>query len=95
MPAENDADRASFFYTGDFGAVITVNGGTLNAVFDNGATDVLSIVESTDPYFTCQSSECERLNVRKNDEINIGSDVYRVKKIEHDGTGIATVSLTK
>lgn len=74
---------------------IIVNGVTIQAHFDNGYLESLDApgVEGRQPYLTCRTSDL--VDVQKDQQVEVGTEQYRVKRLEPDGAGITRVLLRR
>lgn len=65
------------------------------AIFDNGYFEVTDTpgVETRQPFLTCRTSDLSEL--QKDSTVEIGSESYRVRRHEPDGTGMSRVLLKR
>ena len=52
-------------------------------------------METRQPILICSTSEVERLRIVKDDRLDVGDDLYHVRKHEPDGTGMSRILLVK
>jgi hypothetical protein len=74
----------------DFGQSITLNGSTVQAIFDNAYTGMLGM-ESSGPALTVASSDVA--GVEQGHAVVVGSANYTVVTVEPDGTGVTVLRL--
>lgn len=94
---ESDADRLAMIKSLG-GQLVRVPNGEFWAIFDKETADILGgpAVESRQPELSsCRTSDVERLQIIKDDPVEIGTETYRVKKPEDDGTGMSRVLLKR
>jgi hypothetical protein len=67
------------------------------AIFDNAFIDLLSEpgIESRAPGLTCRTSDAERVGATKDSDVSVGTELYRVKRSDPDGTGMTNVVLKR
>lgn len=83
-------DLSSFFDTDEFAIDATINGATVTGIFGNEFIQV-DYVESRAPYFECVSADVT--GISHGAIVAIGSDTYKVRGIQPDGTGITKLIL--
>lgn len=101
VPGDFEADLDSFLNTSEFAetATYTVYGGSaasISVIFDNTGNVINPAtleVESSGPKVTCKTSDVE--NASNRDTVVIASITYYVTKVEHDGTGMSVLYLSK
>lgn len=91
---ESDADRLAMIKSLG-GLSVSVRGQSFWAIFDNGNVDVLGMVESSDPFLTCRTSDVLSLAIVKDDAIEIAGEQYRMKTTKDDGTGMTHMALKR
>lgn len=97
MAVENDADRAAFFDTDDFGTVATINGTAVNVIFDAEYLEALDIA-GNDPQVQCRTSDLDAITptVAVGATVVVNSTSYTVAAPpKPDGTGITTLKLNE
>lgn len=92
---ETDADRLeSIKALGGLRA--SVRGQYFWAIFDNAYIEILDGIESTTPALSsCRTSDIERVQLVKDDVIEIDGKQWRMKTHQPDGTGMSIVALRK
>ena len=93
-----DGDADLFALIRDSGGVtVKCNKGEFLAIFDNEFVEVEGSpgVEGRQPVMTCRTSDCERLEVRKNSNLEVDGEHYKVQRPEPDGTGMTKLVLRK
>jgi hypothetical protein len=75
------------------GQFVRVRGQEFYAIFDNGFSQALDLVESSEPYLTMRTSDVTRVKLVKDDVIDGLAQVFRVKHHEPDGTGMSRILL--
>lgn len=85
-------DLAPFFSTAGFGSAATINGATVNGIFDRAYVEPIgNIVGEAAPVFQC--AEADVAAVAPGDGLTIGSAAYTVRNVEPDGTGVVLLRL--
>lgn len=83
-------DLSVFTDTDDFAVTATVDGSSVNGIFGN-AFVLVDFIESDKPVFDCASADI--VGVVHGDTVTIGSDTYKVRGIQPDGTGMTRLIL--
>lgn len=91
---ESEADRLASIQ-GLGGIRIYTGASYFWAIFDNGFTEQQMGVpiESVFPYLTARTSDASGL--LKDQQLNVGDEIYRVNRLEQDGTGMTRVVLKR
>lgn len=85
-------DLTPFFSTGDFAVDATLDGVSVVGIFDRAYLDPLgNAVEGTGPVFTLPTTSAA--DVAHGANLVIGSDTYKVRGVEPDGTGVSLLRL--
>jgi hypothetical protein len=86
-------DLAPFFDTAGFATAVTIDGASVNAIFDNAYIEAGGLgVVGLQPILTCLSSDVDDVDIGAG--VVVGSTDYLVVRMEPDGTGVTTVYLT-
>jgi hypothetical protein len=93
-------DLDQFFSVADFATDATLKPGlpgqsVIKVIFDAATAGTVvyeTQVEEAAPSFLCKSADVGTL--KRKDKVRIGTQEATVEKIEHDGTGTATVRLS-
>lgn len=90
---ESDADRLAMLVA--LGGVrVSAPGGSFHGVLEVDYEAVGEVgVESTSPRLTVRSSDMERCRVYLGAALHIGQDVYQVRSVQPDGTGMTVLVL--
>lgn len=93
---DSDADLLALIRDSG-GVTVKCNQGEFQAIFDHEFIEVEGQpgVESRTPVLTCRTSDFERLELRKNSNLDVGGEHYRIQRPEPDGTGITKLVLRK
>lgn len=93
---ETDADRLASI-KGLGGQLVYISGEPIWAIFDNAFIDLLSDpgIESRAPGLTCRTFDAERVGAAKDSDVSVGTELYRVKRLDPDGTGMTNVVLKR
>lgn len=100
MAVETADDRAIFVSVDDFGvaATYTPSGGagvTVNGIFDNDIVEVEAggniPMAVRQPRFVCRTADIT--GAVDGDALNVNSTNYTIRVVDHDGTGMTTLSL--
>ncbi|HAF43432.1 MAG TPA: hypothetical protein DCK83_00420 [Gallionellaceae bacterium] len=76
----------------DFGVTATLDGVSVEGIFDNGSTSGLSnMMLGSNPTFTCRSADAP--SSKRNKTLVVGSVSYTVREIKEDGTGMSVLEL--
>lgn len=91
---DTDADRLAELQAVG-GRCVLVDGREVLAIFDNGFLETTDApgVEVRQPFLICRTSDI--LGIQKDKAVEVGSEVYRVKRHEPDGTGMSHVQLKR
>jgi hypothetical protein len=85
-------DLAPFFDTAGFATAVSIDGASVNAIFDNAYIEAGGLgVVGLQPILTCRSSDVAAVEV--GDAVVVSITGYAVVRIEPDGTGITTLYL--
>jgi hypothetical protein len=88
---ESDADRLAAIKSLG-GQLISHDSGSFVAIFENDFVSVVEgMVESRGPALTALSSDVKDLP--KDTVLTIGDVEYRIKRLEHDGSGMTVLLL--
>ena len=90
MSLESDDDRAAIL--ADDGVNVTIGGGTIVALFDNGFVDALGMW-STTPVLTAQTSDFTSHD--RGTSLTIGGVAYTIAEKQPDSTGMSQIILQK
>lgn len=93
---ETDADRLAMIKSLG-GQIITVGSESCWAIFDNEYLEVLGDppVETRQPVIQCRSSDVERLTLLKDMDMMVGTEHYRIRIVQPDGTGMTRIFLKR
>lgn len=94
---ENDADRLAIIKSLG-GQLVSDDGGQhLWAIFEHGFSAVLGSpeVETSEPYLQCRTSDFNGLMLSKDSQLLVGTESYRIRRAEPDGTGMTRVVLKR
>lgn len=83
-------DFTVFFNVEEHGTTASYDGTDIVGVFDREYADVLGM-EASAPTFTCAASDVP--GVAHNDTLTIDGDVYTVRSVQPDGTGVVVLIL--
>jgi len=83
-------DLDVFLDTDDFATEATINSATVLGILGNEFVQV-DFVESSKPAFECKSSDIT--GIAHGDTVTVGSDSYKVRGIQPDGTGMTKLIL--
>jgi hypothetical protein len=83
-------DLAPFFT--DLAISCTIGGAVVDAIFSNRAEETL-YAAGTSPTLTVKSEDVSE--TARGDAVTVSGAAYTVARIEHDGTGMARVTLEK
>lgn len=90
---ESDADRLAMI-KGLGGQLVRHAGGEFWAIFDRpSALSPDGAVETRQPVLQARSIDVDTLT--KDAPLSIGTDEYRIKRLEPDGTGMTTIILKR
>jgi len=101
MPVETDIERAIFFEADDFGitATLTIDGqeSQVTGIFDDDYEDV--DVGGAVPFAasapTFHARTADMVGVEEGDTLAIDDDVYTVRVVMNDGTGLTMLRLER
>jgi Tfp pilus assembly protein PilP len=79
------------FFT-DFAKSGTVNGVTINGIFDEGYQQQLGIIEDQNPMFTVKDSDI--VGITHGMAVVINSRNFKIREIQPDGNGITVLQLS-
>lgn len=88
---ESEIDRLTFI-TSLGGQLVRTDAGSFLSIFDREYLEAVD-TETRVPVLTARTSDVERYVPRKGVEVTVGTDVYRVRRHEPDGTGMSMVYL--
>ena len=95
---ESAADRAVFVNPDDFGVTASYGASAINGIFDSNyfAAEIgLPVpIEGARLRFLCRSADLPG-NAAHGDTLTIGSDSYKVREIQADGTGMTALVIEK
>jgi len=99
MAVETAADRAVFVDPDDFGAVATFQPATgaalsVSGIFDAAASRAFAdpMIATNAPQFVCASAGLPA-RAADGDMLTVDGATYHVRVIDHDGTGMALLTL--
>lgn len=90
MAIESADDRAVFFDTDDFGTAATVDGSSVDGIFDHEYVEAAGIAGER-PVFLCRTSDISA--VALDVTVVVNSTNYTLRVIESDGTGLSRLIL--
>jgi len=101
MAVESDADRAIFLSADDFGVSVTFTRGatvtTIQGIFDNDFIEVDAgggvPFAMQQPRFLARTLDVA--NAVEDDTLAISGTTYKIKVVQHDGTGMTNLILEK
>lgn len=91
---DTDADRLAMIQACG-GVTVQAQNGSFEAIFDRAYLAAFADpgLEGTAPSLVSRDSDVSLLKLRKGEPVTIGSQSYRIARIEPDGTGISTLVL--
>lgn len=89
---ESDADRLAMIKSLG-GQLISHAQGSFWAIFDRDFLLVTDAVESRQPALTARTIDVAELS--KDTTLDVGGEIYRIKRPEPDGTGMTTIILKR
>jgi len=86
-------DLSVFLNAAEFGTTVTLDGVEITGIFGDAFIESSSFIQSLEPVFTYALSDQPNVTI---DSILVnGVDVYKVKGVEPDGTGLNRLQLEK
>lgn len=85
-------DLSAFFRVSEFATTVTLDGASVDGIFDNGYIDVLGLA-SRAPMFTLQSVDAAAVSTASTLVVN--GTTYRVTSVQPDGTGVTVLTLER
>lgn len=90
MAIESDADRMIFLDTDDFAVTATIDGSSVDGIFDHEFVEAAGF-SGERPVFLCRTSDVS--GVSEGVTVTVNSTSYTLRVIESDGTGFSRLIL--
>jgi hypothetical protein len=79
-------------YFADFAKSATVNGVTINVIFDEGYQQQLGIIEDQNPMITCKDTDV--VGVTHGLAVVVNGRNFKIREVQPDGNGITVLQLS-
>lgn len=85
-------DLAPFFNSAELATTATLDGVTVNGIFDNAYMEIMGMA-TRDPMFTLPTASASAASQAS--VLVVGGVSYRVTSVQPDGTGVTTLTLER